>query len=487
MTILPDQQISLTVPSFLVKTIKSLLEKNGYLEKSVKITKVLNSKGQFNVPTTWSIQTTSDKAQLALEKRKLLMSLGGLQYLNEVEIELIPNVNSGKGSRSKSALAQAIHAWLQSLPASVQSSIPGGFELFVDTFSQTYSIYPPLLVLPSHGFSKDAGPDVICGPLEAYLPSLYNNICRALNVTHIAINRPIALDITTPSTEPSFKGEARNIMRLPLSLVPLHGDFGSPNLPPTTESFDTVFWATSLQNGIWQTWAPLYTMFSRGNIKEKARLLNLPSLAEVTLRREPKETSAVDLYAGIGYFSFSFAKAGFGKVLCWELNGWSVEGLKRGAKKNKWNVKVVEDDAKKINNLNMGQAQHRDERLIVFHESNEQAAKRVADLREQIPPIKHVNCGYLPSSRDSWKTAVKIIDPVEGGWIHAHENIKLNDISHRKEEIVEEFRYLVSETAKEVSNAPTFKVWCDHLERVKTYAPGVIHCVIDMALLPQLP
>ncbi|KAL9033722.1 MAG: hypothetical protein Q9214_007377 [Letrouitia sp. 1 TL-2023] len=407
--------------------------------------------------------------------------------MTEVEIELIPNTNSGKGSRSNSALAQAIRAWVQSLPTSAQSSIPDGLERLIDTFGQTYSIYPPLLVLPSHVFSKDAWPEIIRSPLEAYLPSLYSYICLALNVTHIAINGPIALDIIPPSSTSNAKNEARNIMRLPLSLVPLYGDFGSPNLPPTAENFDTVFWATALQNGIWQTWAPLYTMFSRGNIKEKARLLNLPSLADDALRRDPKETSAVDLYAGIGYFAFSFAKAGFGRVLCWELNGWSVEGLKRGAKKNKWSVKVVEGNGERINNLNMGQAQDWDECLIVFHESNEEAAKRVTDLREQIPPIKHVNCGHLPSSKDSWKTAVKIIDSVEGGWIHAHENIKLNNISHRKEEIVEEFKYLVSETAREVSNAPNFKVRCDHLERIKTYAPGVIHCVIDIALVPQLP
>ncbi|KAI4165521.1 MAG: hypothetical protein LQ342_000933 [Letrouitia transgressa] len=487
MTTPSKQQISLVVPSPLVKTIKSLLEENGYLEKSVKITKVVDTEGQYNVPTTWRIQMTSDKAQLALEKKELLMSLGGLQYMADVEIELIPNINSSKGSRSNSVLAQAIWAWVQSLPTSAQSSIPGGPERFIEIFGPTYSVYPPLLVLPSHVFSKDAWPEIIHGPLEAYLPSLYSNICLALNVTHIAINRPIALDIIPSSSTSNSKNEARNIMRLPLSLVPLHGDFGSPNLPPTAENFNTVFWATALQNGIWQTWAPLYTMFSRGNIKEKARLLNLRSLADDTFGRDPKETGAVDLYAGIGYFAFSFAKAGFGRVLCWELNGWSVEGLKRGAKKNKWSVKVVEGNAKRINNLNTGQAQDRDECLIVFHESNEQAAKRVADLRGQIPPIKHVNCGYLPSSKHSWKTAIKIIDSVEGGWIHAHENIKLNDISRRKEEIVEEFRYLVFETSREISNTPNFKVRCDHLERIKTYAPGVIHCVIDIALVPQLP
>ena len=62
-----------------------------------------------------------------------------------------------------------------------------------------------------------------------------------------------------------------------------------------------------------QTWAPKHTMFSRGNIKEKARVLNLAKQPTAGLEpglenTDPEaRTMAVDLYAGIGYFTFSYA------------------------------------------------------------------------------------------------------------------------------------------------------------------------------------
>jgi tRNA G37 N-methylase Trm5 len=51
-----------------------------------------------------------------------------------------------------------------------------------------------------------------------------------------------------------------------------------------------------------------------GNIKEKARILGLP---KHHLEKFPTPVTVVDMYAGIGYFSFSYAKAGVDVVLCW--------------------------------------------------------------------------------------------------------------------------------------------------------------------------
>lgn len=185
---------------------------------------------------------------------------------------------------------------------------------------------------------------------------------------------------------------------------------------------------------------------------------------------EPGESSAVDLYAGIGYFAFSYAKAGVGRVLCWEINGWSVEGLRRGAEANGWGVRVVN-----------GEMECGEERLVVFQESNEQAARRIEGMRDSIPPVRHVNCGFLPSSKESWETAVEVLDPVQGGWIHAHENIAVKDIDSRKKTIVEIFAALAE---KHHGCHPVRQVHCEHLERVKDYAPGVVHCVLDISIIP---
>src|SRR5690606_18256943 len=119
--------------------------------------------------------------------------------------------------------------------------------------------------------------------------------------------------------------------------------------PPRQEDLENAFWVSTKQNGIFQTWAPRYTMFSRGNITEKARILDFHR-GDAGLERRKKSLAAlkglwaVDLYAGIGYFVFSYAKRGM-RVLCWEINPWSVEGLRRGALRNGWKVKLVQGQA----------------------------------------------------------------------------------------------------------------------------------------------
>jgi tRNA wybutosine-synthesizing protein 2 len=288
-----------------------------------------------------------------------------------------------------------------------------------------------------------------------------------MHVTHIAINAPIP-PVSSPAGNAGQTEE--NTLRAPLSLNPLYGDFGAFQ-PPCLTAFSTAFWVSTRQHGIYQTWAPLYTMFSRGNISEKARILQLPELRAEALGCDSDETCAVDLYAGIGYFSFCYAKAGVGKVLGWELNGWSIEGFRRGAEKNKWSVRVVspEEEIKEIG----------EEKLTVFHDNNQNAVKVIEKIRGRIPPVRHVNCGFLPSSKASWSVAVKVLDPQLGGWVHVHENIAEEDIHRRKDEITALLRELVDRAA-----VGTESVRCQHLQRVKSYAPGIIHCVLDINIPP---
>ena len=84
------------------------------------------------------------------------------------------------------------------------------------------------------------------------------------------------------------------------------------------------FFAIGKQHGIFFTWMPLFTMFSRGNISERSRILSMSFEGEVVL----------DLFAGIGYWAFPLVKRG-AKVYCCEWNPASIEGLKRGAILNK--------------------------------------------------------------------------------------------------------------------------------------------------------
>lgn len=230
-------------------------------------------------------------------------------------------------------------------------------------------------------------------------------------------------------------------------------------------------------------------MFSRGNLSEKKRVLELPSLTRDGLGgKVPGEISAVDLYAGIGYFAFSYMKAGVGKVLCWELNPWSIEGMRRGAERNGWKFRKVEDREDVIDSqIGEGaESSGNEQELVVFHEDNEGAIARISRMREianDFSPIRHVNCGLLPTSEGSWKTAVQILDPQEGGWIHAHENVKVREVEQRKHELIGKF----TELTHHYHGTRRFSIECSHIETVKSYGPGVSHVVFDIAIFRLEP
>ncbi|KAL8933282.1 MAG: hypothetical protein Q9216_006437 [Gyalolechia sp. 2 TL-2023] len=528
--------LSLVVSKRQVKKFKNSLEANGLLDKSLKITPFIRGSDDPVVAPTLDVQQTKgifdahslhdtksavhdhavendessnlnlsccsieggeqryiiltnfeldsavqphDKNQIACSKDVVLKRIGLIDQAGvEAELSFRRRPSTLFNESNKSSLAKAVRRWLHSIPSSIHSKLPAKSDNLLNACKWTYTIYPPMLLLPPTFLSKDPWPELLANTLKPYLPALYNIICQQLKVTHIAMNGPI------PALLPASKSDASesNILRSPFNLVPLHGDFGKPNLPATERNFRDAFWVSTVQNDITQVWAPLYTMFSRGNISEKTRLLKLVSAAS-----SAQGSTAVDLYAGIGYFAFSYAKAEAGKVLCWELNGWSIEGLQRGAKKNGWSVKTVETSRTEsiLDDSNQDATKFGNERFLIFHESNAHAAERVQGLRHQLPPIRHVNCGYLPSSSNSWGVAVQALDPVEGGWIHAHENVPVKKIEKRKEEIVDIFKDLIQQY--HTLNSPsTFNVECQQIEQVKAYAPGIIHCVFDIAILPAL-
>lgn len=443
---------------------------------------------KFVIPTTFEVHAAGKNNQAIAERSQdALLSQIGLRHRPDVKAHLsfrrcpsaLPDANN------RSLLAQVVRSWLHSILPSVELQGQPQVNSLLKAGNWSYTIYAPMLLLPSTFLSKPPWPEVVertfkpCGLLR----TLYEMICEQFNVTHIAIIGQI------PALLPNVKRQASstNVLRSPTELVPLHGDFGEPNLPPTTKNFQESFWVSTVQNDITQIWAPLYTMFSRGNIREKTRLLKLatqPSnLSQTSLPFEPVNISAVDLYAGIGYFAFSYAKAGISKVLCWERNGWSIEGLRRGAEKNGWGTKIMNKAPAAYPPRDVEQQQEAgDARLLIFHEGNIHAAERIRALRDSIHPIRHVNCGYLPSSSDSWSVAVQVLDPVEGGWIHAHENVAATNIQQRKCEVVEIFKGFVDQY-RIPGATPSFKVECQHVEQVKAYAPGIIHCVFDIAIL----
>jgi tRNA wybutosine-synthesizing protein 2 len=335
----------------------------------------------------------------------------------------------------------------------------------------SYTIYGCMLVLPHNAFKTTTWQGLVDRCTEEEFDQLYKLISKHLKITHIAINNPIPRLKDITSLE-------ENTVRAPQNFTPLYGDFGTPSCPypPTQEDFDAAFWVTAKQNSIYQTWAPRWTMFSRGNVSEKARLLILPSvqIAVEQGNADGRGSAAVDLYAGIGYFAFSYLKAGFDRVLCWDINPWSIEGLRRGALANKWAyLEYTNSKDGTSEQLEWSKA-----RLLISSESNEHATTRVQRFRAQLPPIRHVNCGLLPTSRGSWQIALDVLDPQQGGWIHVHENFAVEEIGERAEEVREALEQMVHNHEQKQN------VRLEYIHRLKSYAPGVMHCVLDICVAP---
>ncbi|KAM7204773.1 S-adenosyl-L-methionine-dependent methyltransferase [Rhypophila sp. PSN 637] len=296
--------------------------------------------------------------------------------------------------KKQNPISTAISSWLHEARPDLLTSPKGDDTPSIETIliekgPKRWVVYEPMVLLPSGSFTSSPWPSILKSSTAEQKSILWANILREISpsgaLTHLAMNEGIPLHVGDAESKDENDSE-ENTLRSPSGLKILHGDFGpvlQPNQTPTAQDFENAFWVSTKQNGITQIWAPRYTMFSRGNIKEKARLLtDFPAACSVRSnpaklqlkisgnsnankellsasaqdpdreqginegRQTPKEKDqwAIDLYAGIGYFVFSYAKLGF-RLLCWEINPWSVEGLRRGALANGWDVVVLSPPA----------------------------------------------------------------------------------------------------------------------------------------------
>jgi len=126
-------------------------------------------------------------------------------------------------------------------------------------------------------------------------------------------------------------------------------------------------------------------MFSRGNVNERRRMGTVKAQGE----------TALDLYAGIGYFTIPLlAQADVAFLYACELNPDSVEALRRNLRAN-----GVES------------------RCEVLPGDNAVTALKVKGL------VDRVNLGLLPSSELGWGLAMAALKSDSGGWLHVHENV----------------------------------------------------------------
>lgn len=319
-----------------------------------------------------------------------------------------------------------------------------------------WSMYPPMILFNQNTFDSPTwqaifqNSSISSTDLFKYILTHQQQLFGTTDITHVAINKPITDCDNT------------NIMRKPLNILPLFGDFGplieSPT--PTPQDFDNAFWCHVVQNGIYQTWAPRYTMFSRGNIKEKKRILDN--------YKHLQGSVVVDLYCGIGYFSLSYLRNG-AKLMCWELNPWSIEGFRRSLEVGGYTYRIIHHDEAFDYAV---YTRYQDEiDVFIFLESNEYVPMRLKTFPDSSLSISHVNMGLLPSSKASWGIAHQLVKEKSSidAIVHIHENVHVDQF----EEIKQEARGVF------------VKGEIVHLERVKTFAPDVWHIVIDVYIKKQ--
>lgn len=376
-----------------------------------------------------------------------------------------------------------------------------------DKLPKRYTIYEPMLLLPNSFSTHNTEWQQLLESLSpAQSQDLYTRLIATFrvasqNITHIAVNAPIKTSAITADL-----GDEENLKRSPTDLQPLFGDFGPDKLlmncsQPTMKDFDQAFWVETTQVGDFQQiWAPRWTMFSRGNIREKARILEIAQhndapflgLTQDELGQPLSEVDVVDMYVGIGYFAIPYLKRGVRRVFGWDLNGWSIEGLRRGCEQNGFACEVVDLEehsdlaapavAEIIADLLRTKPSVR---CVAFLGDNVTAApilRALSRLLKQAtlaPNIRHCNLGLLPTSVDSWEGAVGCLDDVRGGWLHVHENVDVNEVVAKVLQVEEEFSSIATQ-----SKDTAWKAQVGYTEMVKTYAPGIGHFVFDVNLWP---
>ncbi|KEQ95335.1 hypothetical protein AUEXF2481DRAFT_215364 [Aureobasidium subglaciale EXF-2481] len=250
---------------------------------------------------------------------------------------------------------------------------------------------------------------------------------------------------------------------------------------PTKEDFDNAFWASTRQNGIIQYWAPRHTSSPHHNTTLATRTPNISRAAH----QSHKGCTAVFLSAETGSLAFNHVAAGVHKVLCWDSNPWSIEGLRRGAVKNRWNVQIRRKSQSRCKSLGLLPKT----RIVAFEEEDEKALARVNDLRHKLPPVRRVHCGSTTTSRKSYAMAAAILDPELGGWVYIQEGCGVQEVVPRSIEMRADLEEIVQTLDRERGYLGNGKIDArkpvvEHIQRTASHTPGVFTCSIDIHIPP---
>ena len=181
-------------------------------------------------------------------------------------------------------------------------------------------------------------------------------------------------------------------------------------------------------------------MFSSGNVTERHRIGSI----------DMKGETVVDAYAGAGYYTLPMlVRSQAVRVHACEMNPASIEGLRCAASKNGVGA-----------------------RLTVHEGDNQTTMPGLAGVADRC------HLGLLPSSEAVWQHALACLKP-SGGWLHIHMNVEKENVQAWSDETVHALKQFAQDSGR------NWSIEAKHIERVKSYSPGVLHVVLDVQCLPN--
>jgi tRNA wybutosine-synthesizing protein 3 len=159
----------------------------------------------------------------------------------------------------------------------------------------------------------------------------------------------------------------------------------------------------------------------------------------------------VDLYCGVGYYTIPFLLHGKAShVHACEWNPNSLLAIRENLRKAGSDVTS---------------------RCTVYAGDNNESALLLPSIADR------VCLGLLPSSVGGWPLAVIVLKPT-GGIMHVHENVRDTEVECWTASTCAYFEEKFAAAGK-----PCI-VSCRHTERVKSYAPHILHIVVDLVCTP---
>lgn len=247
----------------------------------------------------------------------------------------------------------------------------------------------------------------------------------------------------------------RILWPLPVSITSSNNDAAkctNHGYTPQSTGPDSPGWITVTEHKIRQSFDLTRVMFSRGNVTEKKRFGLLVQPDEYVL----------DMYAGIGYYTLPALVHGRARhVTACEWNPNAVFALRHNLKANKV-----------------------DERATVLEGDCRLTLQALMTNQKEGGNTHHyfdrISLGLLPSSEGGWPIAIECLNREKGGWLHVHGNVATKERHQWAHWLC---RSLVCISTKNEYSTDWHAV-CNHIERVKSFAPKVDHYVADVFVGP---